>query len=135
MESAAVEASDHAATQLGKPTVLVVDDAEELQAALCDTLRAAGYLVHCARNGAEALDYLLTSPAPGVIVLDLQMPVMSGWDLMAILRRYTRLARIPVLIISAGERLASVAHPHTLQKPFSGDALIDAIERIAKEPT
>jgi CheY-like chemotaxis protein len=115
-------------------TVLLVDDAEELQDALQETLRNAGYAVVAARNGREAFDYLLANPAPDVVLLDLQMPVMTGWELLRLLRSYWRLDQIPVVIISAGERLATIQSEHTLclQKPIDAEKLLEVVRSLLK---
>jgi CheY-like chemotaxis protein len=113
-------------------TLLVVDDEIDLQESVCETLTDAGYHVICKANGRQALDYLLdqTQPLPDLVILDLQMPVMSGWELLKIIRSYARLAKLPVLVISAGERVAKVAPEHRLAKPFTSERLLEAIEKI-----
>jgi two-component system, chemotaxis family, chemotaxis protein CheY len=113
--------------------ILVVDDSEDLQDALHEVLRDAGYPVACARNGREALDYLLTHPSPPLMILDLKMPVLSGWDLLVILKSYSRLSHIPVLVISAGESLASIASGNRLQKPFTGETLLNVVQTLARK--
>lgn len=85
--------------------ILIVDDDDDARGLLRDTLEAAGYLVLDAADGQDALDLLVTerSVEPSLIILDLQMPNMTGWDFLSILKKYRRLARIPVIIISALE--------------------------------
>src|SRR5688572_15412008 len=85
-----------------KAPVLVVDDEDEGRELLRDALEDAGYVVVEASNGKEALTLLTTagSPEPCLIVLDLNMPVMTGWELLAIVKGYYRLSRIPILVIS-----------------------------------
>lgn len=81
--------------------VLVVDDDEDLRDTICDVLRDAGRLVVCAANGGEALTLLGTMPPPCVALIDLMMPVMSGWQLVESIRRRTELAALPIVIMSA----------------------------------
>lgn len=89
--------------------VLVVEDDGECRDAVAQALRFEGYAVVEARNGREALDYLLASQSqPFAIVLDLEMPVMSGWELLTLLGNYHRLASIPVLILTGREAPARV---------------------------
>jgi chemotaxis family two-component system sensor histidine kinase/response regulator PixL len=82
--------------------VLVVDDDDDFRDLARARLVAHGYQVVEARHGREALDFL-TGPSaqPSAIVLDLQMPTMSGWDLLPILASYLRLQSIPLVIVTA----------------------------------
>ena len=92
-------------------TVLVVDDYDDARACMRDILEELGQQVTEAANGQEALHFLLFHRDVRVklIVLDLSMPTMTGWELLILLRSYSRLARIPVVIASA--------HAHTLPPP------------------
>lgn len=67
-------------------TVLVVDDDRDVRDSLCDILADAGYQAVCVGNGDEALAYLNRHDRPAAILLDLFMPVMSGWELTRRLR-------------------------------------------------
>lgn len=86
-------------------TVLVVEDDPDSRAAVCEALRREGYAIVEAGHGREALDYLLqdATAAPSAIVLDLEMPVMTGWELLKLLKSYHRLASIPVVVLSGRE--------------------------------
>jgi CheY-like chemotaxis protein len=82
--------------------VLVVDDYADSRANLRDMLEDLGQEVVEASNGQEAFDFLLSHPEVHVqlILLDLDMPHMTGWELLVLLRSYVRFARIPVLVVS-----------------------------------
>ncbi|HVX90304.1 MAG TPA: response regulator [Candidatus Paceibacterota bacterium] len=82
--------------------VLVVDDNADARGNLRDMLEDLGQCVVEAGDGQEALDFLLSSPAVHVqlILLDLDMPRMTGWDLLRLLKSYSRFSGIPVLIVS-----------------------------------
>jgi two-component system, OmpR family, response regulator CpxR len=102
-------------------SVLVVDDDEAIRETLRDVLSDEGYLVETAENGARALERLRApSPAqrPGLVLLDLMMPVMSGWEVLDTLHSDDLLADIPVVVVSAmtvsGAR-ACVAKPVDLR--------------------
>jgi CheY-like chemotaxis protein len=82
--------------------VLIVDDEAESREALSLLLEYEGYRVALAANGEEALRYLQERPAPCLILLDLQMPVMDGREFLRRQQAEERLARIPVLVISGG---------------------------------
>ncbi|HLT31251.1 MAG TPA: response regulator [Myxococcaceae bacterium] len=79
--------------------LLVVDDDERHRALMSDVLEQAGYRVSEAANGQEALE-LLEEELPSAVLLDLRMPVMSGWGLLEALRKMPRAAGLPVVIIS-----------------------------------
>ena len=121
----------------GQQCVLLVDDDEDERDLLREVLEAAGYTVELASNGREALDYLIAETSePVAIVLDLEMPGMSGDEFLRVINRYIRLARIPV-IISSGRNLEShriqgmyTAH---LKKPYAPERLRDALTAVLKQ--
>jgi CheY-like chemotaxis protein len=80
--------------------VLVVDDDESHRSLICDLLNDMGYRTRGASNGREALD-LLEDQMPQAVLLDLRMPVMSGWGLLEALKKLPRTRGLPVIIISA----------------------------------
>lgn len=116
--------------------VLVVDDDRDCREMMCGTLRDFGYIVLESDNGADALLLLLTEhvPEPSVIVLDQMMPTMSGQELLRLLRSYRRLARIPVILVSAGPRYVGYGSKGAawLAKPFDAERLVALVsERSA----
>jgi CheY-like chemotaxis protein len=92
--SAAVEADDHSCS------VLVVDDDPNIRRMIVAALRRDGYSFFEAANGKEALD-LMRGEHPDVVVLDLMMPIMSGWDVLRERQQTPELSRIPVIVVSA----------------------------------
>ena len=80
--------------------ILVVDDDESHRTLICDLLQEMGYQTIEARNGREALD-LLEEDIPQAVLLDLRMPVMSGWGLLEALKKMPRAKGLPIIIISA----------------------------------
>lgn len=117
------------------PRVLVVDDDEDLRAALADILEAEGYEVAVAADGQEALEVLREehAPLPGLVLLDMMMPVMDGWEFCAHQKRDPKLAHVPVLVLSASadvERAAAeLGAQGYLRKPMDIDALLGAVAR------
>lgn len=85
-----------------KGVVLVVDDYVDARANLRDMLEDLGQEVVEAENGQEALDFLVFHPDVHVqlILLDLDMPRMTGWELLTLLKSYVRFACIPVVVVS-----------------------------------
>jgi CheY-like chemotaxis protein len=94
---------EHDRGVVAKPgPVLVVDDYADARANLREMLEELGQEVVEAGNGQEALDFLIFHPKIRVqlILLDLDMPHMTGWEFLALLKSYVRLANIPVLVVS-----------------------------------
>jgi CheY-like chemotaxis protein len=81
--------------------VLVVEDDVETQEVLWGCLTEEGYEVHAAHSGKHALRLLGTIERPVAILVDLMMPVMDGWDFVAVLRDHATYADIPVTVVSA----------------------------------
>jgi CheY-like chemotaxis protein len=112
-------------------TVLVVEDDEDVRETIRDVIGDEGYETIGAANGQEALA-LLSDGAPHLIVLDLMMPVMDGWQLLAKLRANPRYASLPVLVMSAShDAQASLpqAQPF-MRKPLSLGGLIGRIHEL-----
>ena len=108
--------------------VLVVEDEAESRDTLRELLELEGYTVETASDGKAALEVLETID-PCVVLLDLFMPVMDGWQVIDRLRTDGRLARMNVLIItSAGHR--APADLRVLHKPLNIDKLISTIESV-----
>ena len=80
--------------------VLVVDDDASHRTLICDLLEEMGYRTRSAENGREALD-VLEEEMPQAVLLDLRMPVMSGWGLLEALKKLPRAHGLPIIIISA----------------------------------
>jgi CheY-like chemotaxis protein len=118
--------------------VLIVDDDEGHRGEVHDVLNEEGYDVVEAVNGKEALDYLVSirDRVPDAILLDLSMPVMSGWELLAILKAYVRLANIPVILLSGAEPLLDpVRHGAIaayLRKPYDTRTLLATMARYTR---
>jgi len=80
-------------------SVLIVEDDPTIAAALGRFLDNAGYETTAATNGKEALDVLQQGVRPSVLLVDLMMPLMSGWELIECLNRDDTLSQIPVVVI------------------------------------
>jgi CheY-like chemotaxis protein len=114
--------------------VLVIDDDPSIAVLISDVLQSAGYGVRTAFSGEEALDFLVRAErAPSLILLDLIMPGMDGWHFREIQRNHTKLAHIPVLVMSdapVSERYASsLGAVGIMVKPFGRKELLAAVTR------
>ncbi len=121
--------------------VLVVDDDPGIRAVLVDCLSDAGFAVHEATNGVEAL-VEMGRRRPDVIVLDLMMPVMDGRAFAEACHRSAGLDGIPILLLSATPGLSHIATQLKglgvqayLPKPFDLDVLVQAAEELVSAPT
>jgi two-component system chemotaxis response regulator CheY len=114
--------------------VLIVEDNEGTREALALLLQAAGYTTAEAANGRTALTFLHTHPAPRLILLDLMMPVMDGWEFLRERRKDPELARIPVVLFTAAGGLEpssvwALGANDVLHKPANPDDLLAAAGR------
>jgi CheY-like chemotaxis protein len=113
--------------------VLIVEDDEATREAFALILSAEGYRVQTAVNGQHALEQLRSGERPGLILLDLMMPVMDGFQLREKLRQDDRLCDIPVIVCSAygvgrdrGGKMDVAAY---LDKPVEVPVLLEAVRR------
>jgi CheY-like chemotaxis protein len=122
-----------------KPTVLVVDDHQDLRDAIAVLLQHNGYLVADAENGAEALAYLRSDQPVHAIILDLVMPVMDGWQFLAKWRADEAWKQIPTLVLTgvpiANMRQSELQGMLVLTKPFTFDELMAAVRTVMLRPT
>lgn len=114
--------------------VLVVDDDEDVRECLRDVLVDSGYTVVTAANGREALGILLDKKRPCLILLDLVMPVMDGWQFLRAVAAESELADLSIVIESAH----AGSHPPTghrlLNKPIDIDVLLTTVEQHCGSP-
>ncbi|HVY61895.1 MAG TPA: response regulator, partial [Planctomycetota bacterium] len=112
--------------------VLVVEDDVDIQEALAQILENEGYKVTSADNGLNAMSYLRTSERPCLILLDLMMPIMDGWQFRAEQRKDPKLAGIPIVVLSAHgsvpQHAAALEAAMYLKKPIDLDLLLDTVK-------
>ena len=108
--------------------ILVVDDDSAIRDSLRMVLAEAGYDVAVAADGREALGML--SPRPALLLVDLMMPELDGWELIDELKRTAPLADIPVCVLSAISSHAPPRASAVLQKPVALEVLLATVERL-----
>jgi CheY-like chemotaxis protein len=110
-----------------------VDDDDLLRDAVAEALRDAGYQVTEARDGRHALDILrAATERPTLILLDLMMPVMNGWELADVLRDDPDYRTIPVCILSAVADRAPPKAAATLRKPVLLESLLATVATYSR---
>jgi len=113
-----------------RPMILLVEDDFDLREVIADRLDEDGCDVRSAADGQQALAAIATR-RPDVIVTDLMMPNMSGWDLIGELKRRRDLKNIPVIVITAAQNAPAIPLGYPVfVKPIRTDALVRAIDAL-----
>ena len=122
----------HSLRDLSVRRILIVDDDDAIREVLSGVITDEGYEVECAANGAAALTALdqMTEP-PGLVFLDLMMPVMSGWEFLEAVQRDVRYAKIPIIVVSAMNAPGAWDH---IEKPVDLERLLAAVARFCGIP-
>jgi CheY-like chemotaxis protein len=109
--------------------LLVVDDDKEILATMQDLLEEEGYSVRTAADGVEAV-YAMAQRKPRMILLDLMMPHMTGWEVLEAMKADPALADIPVCVATGRRHEAPPkAATYVLQKPFTVDELLEVVRQ------
>lgn len=120
-----------------RPTdfILVIEDDAAIRSATVRLLRNKGYTVHSVNNGLEAMRYLKSHALPRLILLDLQMPVMDGYQFRVRQQEDPDLKQIPVVILSSEDDLKDTAdelEADSLQKPVEESALFEKVRQVSR---
>ena len=112
--------------------VLIVEDDADLREMMAQLLSLEGYRSHTVANGLEALQYLERGDRPDVVLLDLMMPVMDGWEFRRRQLQDPDLADVPVIVLSALDpsRAVDVNGTAFLKKPLDFDRLLQLVHRF-----
>lgn len=113
-------------------SVLIVEDDPAIREALQSVLESEGHTAHTAANGGEALALLRRIARPQLILLDLMMPVMSGWELLGLLRADPEFSSIPVVVVSAAPPKGELAASRVLKKPIEVNTLLRVVEELCE---
>jgi CheY-like chemotaxis protein len=112
--------------------ILIVDDDPAIRNVVADILEVSDYSVRMATNGIEALRELRAHP-PAVVLLDLMMPVMDGWEFLRQIKHAA--IRVPVAVMSAARDAGTVSDELGAQaflpKPFERDDVLLVVDRLA----
>lgn len=120
---------------------LVVDDSRAVRMILSRTLRELGYEIGEAADGKEALEVLSREPdCYGLVLVDWNMPVMNGLELLEELRRRPQYASLPIIMVTTETDLGHMARAleaganEYVMKPFSKEILISKLEMVGAVP-
>jgi CheY-like chemotaxis protein len=115
--------------------LLIVDDDRDLRDSLIDFLTIKGHEVHSAGNGREALAWFKgRTTFPGLIFLDIVMPVLDGWGFLSERLGHPLIKLIPIVVMSGSlgitSRAMAAGAVHVLHKPFGTQDMLPVIERF-----
>ncbi len=118
-------------------SILVVEDDKDIRDCIQSVLELEGYSVQTSENGREALDHL-ASRTPSLILLDLMMPVMDGWEFLQKLNQLPSDRKAPVVVVSAVANQSDKATLSFLakgfvKKPIDLDALLLTVQRFCDQ--
>jgi two-component system, chemotaxis family, chemotaxis protein CheY len=108
----------------------VVEDDADIRETLQLILELEGYAISTAGNGLEALEILRSGVRPGLILLDLMMPVMGGWEFLELVQREPRLAGIPVVLVTAfADRAGNLPVKAVIPKPIEMEEMLRLVAK------
>jgi DNA-binding response OmpR family regulator len=119
--------------------ICVVDDVADVRDELAEALRQRGYDVRAFPDGMEALHAIDSAPdVPGLVLLDILLPYMTGLEVLERLRARARTAAVPVLLMTGFEleetRVPAAEAAGVLRKPLALDHLLASIEQMVGAP-
>lgn len=115
--------------------ILIVEDDADLREMMAQLLILEGYRAEAVANGRDALEYLRRGDRPDLILLDLMMPVMDGWEFRRRQREDPALAGVPVVVLSALDhtRAADLGGTAFLKKPLDFDRLLELVRQHCRD--
>lgn len=114
-------------------SILVVEDDDDIRNAIVDLLESEGYSAESAINGKEALEKLNQIEKPCLVLLDMMMPIMNGRQFLDVVMKDSRLAPIPILIVSAiADKANTEGSVGFLKKPIDIDVVLDMVSQYCR---
>jgi CheY-like chemotaxis protein len=115
--------------------ILIVEDDADLRDMMAQLLTLEGFKTETVANGRDALEYLQKGDPPDLILLDLMMPVMDGWEFRRRQREDPALADVPVVVLSALDqtRAADLGGTAFLKKPLDFDRLLELVRQHCRD--
>jgi CheY-like chemotaxis protein len=109
--------------------VLIVDDDPDLLEVTRFVIESEGMAVETAKNGEEALALLRAGMRPKLVLFDLIMPVMNGWEFLNEVAKDPSLRQIPIVVLTAAEHVQVAGAVEVLSKPMDLMALLRVVQR------
>ncbi|MEW6055104.1 MAG: response regulator [Bdellovibrionota bacterium] len=113
--------------------ILIIEDEQDIRSSLQEILELEGYSVLAAANGKEGLELAIEGPYPFMILLDLTMPIMDGWEFLAARKDHSILAGVPVVVFSATrnniEATRNAGADDFIKKPIGLDPLLEVVRK------
>lgn len=110
------------------PCLLLVEDEHDIREQLRELFEEEGFQVVEARNGLEALHCLKQGLAPAIVLMDLMMPRMNGWELLQNMRRDAQIPDVPIVVTSAmGDTQLLPRDVAFIRKPYTMEGLLDSV--------
>jgi CheY-like chemotaxis protein len=116
-------------------TVLLAEDDLDLRDVVQEVLEERGYDVIPARTGKQALEFLCQDPRspPDLVILDLMMPFVTGWQVLDTIQHDPVLAAVPVVVLTAASQDRPTGVAAFLRKPFRIEALLETLKQIGEK--
>ena len=116
--------------------VMIVEDDRDVRESIAEVLEDNQYTVMGAANGREALERLRTSEKPCVILLDIMMPIMNGWEFREMQEKDPELSEIPIIVLTAHadihEAASGMHAAGMLRKPVKLDSLLSTVDPLCR---
>jgi CheY-like chemotaxis protein len=113
--------------------VLVVEDDIDVRETLAELLEGEGYEVATVEDGRAALEWLSHGELPCIMLLDLMMPIMNGWEVLEHVRQDVTLSDLRIAVITAAARQKPAGADELLSKPVNIERLLDVVQRHCGE--
>ena len=118
---------------MNNQSVLIIDDDDDMRLAMQAALEQKNFTVFTAANGQEGLELLEDIPRPCLILLDLMMPVLDGWEFLKIRERTPTLASIPVVAVSAfSDQAKNIKVDGFIKKPIDLVTLPEKLQSFCR---
>lgn len=114
-------------------TILIVEDEADLREMMAEALEMSGYKVVAAADGQEALDATARIDRLCLVVLDLLMPRMNGWDFFQKVRERPELSHVPIVVHSSAPAQAPAGAARVLQKPVTLERLLSVVREFCPQ--